>query len=88
MEEKKMSWLQWGTKWKCGLESNILQKMGMLGSHIVGKMGLMMTKMDILQKSNCYGRTHVSGNNSSAESVKPVENWSHDWADYKFLKEP
>lgn len=52
--------------------------MGMLGSHIIGKMGLMMTKMDILQKSNCYGRTHVSGNNSSAESVKSVENWSHD----------
>lgn len=43
--------------------------MGALGSNAVGEMGLMMTKLDILQKRNCYGRTHVSGNNSSAESV-------------------
>lgn len=27
MEEKKMSWLQLDTKWKCGLESDTLQKM-------------------------------------------------------------
>lgn len=55
----------WTRKWH-------LAKDGMLGSHIVGKMGSVMTKMDILKKSNCYGRTHVSGNNSSAQSVSKV----------------
>lgn len=43
--------------------------MGMLGSHIIDEMGLMMTKLDILQESNCYGRTHVSGKNCSAETL-------------------
>ena len=76
---EKMNWLQWGIKWKCGVESDILQKMGMLGSHIIGEMGLMMTKLDILQKSNCYGRAHVSGNNCSAESVSKACRKMEPW---------
>jgi len=41
----------------------------MVGSHIIDEMGLMMTKLDILQKSNCYGRTHFKEQLQGAESV-------------------
>lgn len=56
------------------------KKKRMVGSYIIDEMGLMMTKLDILQKSNCYGRTHVSRNNCRVlnQLAKPLEKWSHD----------
>lgn len=87
---EKMNWLQWSIKWKCVVESDTLQKKkGIVGSHIIDEMGLMMTKLDILQKSNGYGRTHVSGNNCRVlnQLAKPLEKWSHDWAVWSVLKE-